>query len=120
MARGNHTTTPASQPFFFYGSADHRDLHSFPTRRSSDLRRGERGRPAARAVLHPSGLAPDRPPPRGGEDRKSTRLNSSHRCSSYAVFCLKKTRERRRTYLSPFNFVRHMPTRFLSQLRSSR
>src|SRR5437879_7295427 len=24
-----------------------------------------------------------------GVDRKSTRLNSSHRCSSYAVFCLK-------------------------------
>src|SRR5437879_10014011 len=23
-------------------------------------------------------------------DRKSTRLNSSHRCNSYAVFCLKK------------------------------
>src|SRR5437764_8162849 len=31
---------------------------------------------------------------RGGvsrrQDRKSTRLNSSHRCISYAVFCLKK------------------------------
>src|SRR5437879_2928365 len=27
------------------------------------------------------------------EDRKSTRLNSSHRCMSYAVFCLKKTNE---------------------------
>src|SRR5437764_14163283 len=26
----------------------------------------------------------------GGGDRKSTRLNSSHRCISYAVFCLKK------------------------------
>src|SRR5437764_4089071 len=26
------------------------------------------------------------------EDRKSTRLNSSHRCISYAVFCLKKKR----------------------------
>src|SRR5437763_10087814 len=26
----------------------------------------------------------------GPEDRKSTRLNSSHRCISYAVFCLKK------------------------------
>src|SRR5437879_6710787 len=26
-------------------------------------------------------------------DRKSTRLNSSHRCISYAVFCLKKKRE---------------------------
>src|SRR5437762_8986328 len=30
-------------------------------------------------------------------DRKSTRLNSSHRCSSYAVFCLKK---KRKNYLS--------------------
>src|ERR1017187_3351510 len=27
-------------------------------------------------------------------DRKSTRLNSSHRCISYAVFCLKKKRTR--------------------------
>src|SRR5437762_13895704 len=27
-----------------------------------------------------------------GEDRKSTRLNSSHRCISYAVFCVKKKR----------------------------
>src|SRR5437762_10818961 len=26
----------------------------------------------------------------GSADRKSTRLNSSHRCISYAVFCLKK------------------------------
>src|SRR5437879_11092680 len=26
----------------------------------------------------------------GIRDRKSTRLNSSHRCISYAVFCLKK------------------------------
>src|ERR1017187_10320140 len=26
----------------------------------------------------------------GNSDRKSTRLNSSHRCISYAVFCLKK------------------------------
>src|SRR5688500_20411205 len=28
--------------------------------------------------------------PLGGEDRKSTRLNSSHLVISYAVFCLKK------------------------------
>src|SRR5256885_11635358 len=27
---------------------------------------------------------------RGGQDRKSTRLNSSHLVISYAVFCLKK------------------------------
>src|SRR5690625_7065946 len=30
----------------------------------------------------------------GGEDRKSTRLNSSHVAISYAVFCLKKKNER--------------------------
>src|SRR5437762_6148461 len=27
-------------------------------------------------------------------DRKSTRLNSSHRCISYAVFCLKKKKQK--------------------------
>src|SRR5437763_7332608 len=30
--------------------------------------------------------------PPQSRDRKSTRLNSSHRCISYAVFCLKKKR----------------------------
>src|SRR5258708_24478491 len=30
-------------------------------------------------------------------DRKSTRLNSSHQIISYAVFCLKKKKERRKT-----------------------
>src|SRR5437764_13694495 len=28
------------------------------------------------------------------QDRKSTRLNSSHRCISYAVFCLKKKKNK--------------------------
>src|SRR5437763_13344838 len=37
------------------------------------------------AVLAPTPLWSD-----GGQDRKSTRLNSSHRCISYAVFCLNK------------------------------
>src|SRR5436189_1033549 len=30
-------------------------------------------------------------------DRKSTRLNSSHRCISYAVFCLKKKKKSEKT-----------------------
>src|SRR5437879_10466154 len=30
-------------------------------------------------------------------DRKSTRLNSSHRCISYAVFCLKKKKSKKTT-----------------------
>src|SRR3712207_7040483 len=33
-----------------------------------------------------------------GEDRKSTRLNSSHANISYAVFCLKKKNTRSRTH----------------------
>src|SRR5437763_16791952 len=42
-----------------------------------------------------SGACPDRVLPRAGRgaDRKSTRLNSSHRCISYAVFCLKKKKK---------------------------
>src|SRR5436189_4549979 len=31
-------------------------------------------------------------------DRKSTRLNSSHRCISYAVFCLKKKKKNDKTH----------------------
>src|SRR5438094_7248851 len=31
------------------------------------------------------------------EDRKSTRLNSSHRTISYAVFCLKKKKKKNKT-----------------------
>src|SRR5687768_18129166 len=34
---------------------------------------------------------------RNGQDRKSTRLNSSHGYISYAVFCLKKKKKRKKT-----------------------
>src|SRR5437867_7189305 len=47
------------------------------------------------------GLAPTTRPQR---DRKSTRLNSSHRTISYAVFCLKKknkTSDQSTTYYHP-------------------
>src|SRR5436189_3210941 len=39
----------------------------------------------------------ERQGPRRQEDRKSTRLNSSHRCISYAVFCLKKKKKNKST-----------------------
>src|SRR5207244_11447054 len=91
-------------------------LHSFPTRRSSDLprrircaghffasfsQRGTRapgGQAAARCGTASSsrrvaqltrGCAEERFSIREA-DRKSTRLNSSHQIISYAVFCLKK------------------------------
>src|SRR5437764_7199242 len=37
---------------------------------------------------------PDEGEPYRVADRKSTRLNSSHRCISYAVFCLKKKKKK--------------------------
>src|SRR3712207_7423342 len=54
---------------------------------------GHRGRGAADRACHHPGVREDREPRRRVEeeqDRKSTRLNSSHANISYAVFCLKK------------------------------
>src|SRR5438045_5141208 len=91
--------------FFFlsYLSADHRYLHSFPTRRSSDLRllghekgTGDLvgGEPAQGAQGKRNlRLDHQRRVAAGEEDRKSTRLNSSHLGISYAVFCLKKKKD---------------------------
>ena len=105
--------------FFFYSSGDHRDLHSFPTRRSSDR---------AGAIVHciivtrcvektlqilwlsynaVTLFCPGKKHPAKFKisctlysrrywalDRKSTRLNSSHGYISYAVFCLKKKKKK--------------------------
>src|SRR5690606_42126234 len=96
----------------FYG--DPPDLHSFPTRRSSDL---EQRLQVGVAGLHRAlenllgqcqvadgtlrlvaqgqpglGESVDRADVILERDRKSTRLNSSHVKISYAVFCLKKKR----------------------------
>src|SRR5205085_12393035 len=99
--------------FFMYSYGAHRDLHSFPTRRSSDLSdlrdavpeaiEGKKIAVVARtaheqylkaffteAELKPfPNMEAARDALRKG-DRKSTRLNSSHSQISYAVFCLKK------------------------------
>src|SRR5207249_8783418 len=75
----------------FYKRGDHRDLHSFPTRRSSDLSSGMSEAAQGRSILvtlldvDTGGVGEPRL-----RDRKSTRLNSSHVSNSYAVFCLKK------------------------------
>src|SRR5690606_41977216 len=98
------------------GYGDLRTRHSVPTRRSSDLIGGIRGcadellaeeqdadrretlsvitRAAARAAGIVQQLQRFAQKPSSQrtelEDRKSTRLNSSHVKISYAVFCLKK------------------------------
>src|SRR5439155_26972966 len=100
--------------FFFSCYALHRDLHSLPTRRSSDLpglwRVDADGRNAVQLVTGevnwPVVTRDDRhvifASSRGGRqslwtDRKSTRLNSSHVAISYAVFCLKKKKKKKKT-----------------------
>src|SRR5206468_6568463 len=102
----------------FYGSRHLVLLHSFPTRRSSDLfafgfdisavlaairleRRGDRFQLSASARFllcvqrfdQQVNVFPAKKARARAElesDRKSTRLNSSHDQISYAVFCLKK------------------------------
>src|SRR2546422_5861797 len=58
---------------------------------------------AAAAVQHRAGPDRDRrglaSGPRWEEDRKSTRLNSSHGYISYAVFCLKKKKSSPHYYI---------------------
>src|SRR5690606_41921101 len=106
--------------FFFASHRAHRDLHSFPTRRSSDLSYtyvplelgeyeivllntnvkhslassayNDRRYACEHAVSLIQKKHADVKSLR--EDRKSTRLNSSHVKISYAVFCLKKKKEK--------------------------
>src|SRR5690606_42049156 len=107
-----HSCSSAACSFFSSFYAPHRHLHSFPTRRSSDLqfahglwpcldqhlpdeagaKLGDRQGPHfPRRVLRTDAEAFEAV--KELEDRKSTRLNSSHVKISYAVFCLKKKRE---------------------------
>src|SRR5207245_9621340 len=99
---------------YLSSSSYSRDLHSFPTRRSSDLRTGfgslltspsdhralwkapawfvRRAEPSCVLPVRDRDSLPIRSGP-GNTDRKSTRLNSSHGSISYAVFCLKKKKD---------------------------
>src|SRR3989475_8806321 len=72
-------------------------LFPYTTLFRSHLRRARHR--LSRRVSEVAGLRQGIEPPRGrqslgGRDRKSTRLNSSHSQISYAVFCLKKKKQR--------------------------
>src|SRR5205807_10158000 len=88
-----HRVYPSFYPFFFYCYGDPRDLHSFPTRRSSDLLPkiyDKLGIDKEDLDFDQTRLLADTIEIEVLLDRKSTRLNSSHLVISYAVFCLKK------------------------------
>src|SRR5437868_13295255 len=95
--------------FFCYCPGPHRGLPSFPTRRSSDLRR-HRPRDRDRRGRRPAAGRRVAARARVGfvGDRKSTRLNSSHVSISYAVYCLKKK-----------NITQDFPTRSTYHKRTS-
>src|SRR5205807_10263243 len=80
--------------FFFHLPGCLSDLHSFPTRRSSDLLVISGGHSSIYdvrdRVITMLNRTRDDAIGETFEDRKSTRLNSSHLVISYAVFCLKK------------------------------
>src|SRR5205814_8935034 len=106
----------SSYPFLFYCSDPILYLHSFPTRRSSDLTACSRTFASPYALKrhisdkHRNQVTSDSNDFRTSEmpyeepglwdddnnvgDRKSTRLNSSHLGISYAVFCLKKKKKK--------------------------
>src|SRR2546430_8802802 len=65
-----------------------------------------RGRREKISAIHVPGIFAAAPRERKIEDRKSTRLNSSHSQISYAVFCLKKKQSS-----THFRFHRQHPIR---------
>src|SRR5207253_7118909 len=108
--------SPRYSFYSYYRYRIQRDLHSFPTRRSSDLAQRLKREIAPyenrvllteklkegfhldpqklsrTSLVSDASAAIQRAAGTGG-DRKSTRLNSSHVAISYAVFCLKKKKQ---------------------------
>src|SRR5437764_13670746 len=88
-------TPSISVVFFFLNDPAPTEIYTLSTRRSSDLvllvgaQEVDVFHADEADFLSDGGVDPFQRR-RGLLDRKSTRLNSSHRCISYAVFCLKK------------------------------
>src|SRR5207248_10176709 len=81
---------PPSSTLFPYTTL-FRSVRQVPLRKPSP-------QPAAKATAQAQAgtMRAGRVTPREKVDRKSTRLNSSHRTISYAVFCLKKKKKKKK------------------------
>src|SRR5438552_6555009 len=88
--------------FFFFNDTATTEIYTLSLHDALPIS-GDPGHPAA-------GLGADHH--RGGppaEDRKSTRLNSSHQIISYAVFCLKKKKKSRYSNHHQISYNTHNP-----------
>src|SRR5207248_9072909 len=91
------SSVPSIFSFFFFNDPATTEIYTLSLHDAlrSHRKRGAHGRAAhgaferieSEAFLHQRGARK--------RDRKSTRLNSSHRTISYAVFCLKKKKKKR-------------------------
>src|SRR5687768_18120759 len=84
--------------FFFFNDTATTEIYTLSLHDALPIfgataRVGEANRGLVRAAVGCLRLLQQRSGWRSGEDRKSTRLNSSHGYISYAVFCLKKKKK---------------------------
>src|SRR2546429_3734767 len=86
------TTCEVKSLFFFFNDTATTEIYTLSLHDALPIctpRQPGSGEPGSCQCSGPSGHR---------EDRKSTRLNSSHGYISYAVFCLKKKKKHSRTY----------------------
>src|SRR5436190_10852565 len=79
--------------FFFFNDTATTEIYTLSLHDALPISAGRGLRPGRRAVAADPSARFDRGLPRKDQDRKSTRLNSSHTVISYAVFCLKKKKQ---------------------------
>src|SRR2546422_8237075 len=107
--------------FFFFNDTATTEIYTLSLHDALPISRREGPRAVRRHALHQSGVGSGarlllhgerRAQRRGGGDRKSTRLNSSHGYISYAVFCLKKKKK----YISDYYIIddKHISVSLLS------
>src|SRR5258708_30900370 len=86
--------------FFFFNDTATTEIYTLslhdalPISASCRTPGGARGAGTCSSARSPARCSCASPPTRTVRDRKSTRLNSSHQIISYAVFCLKKKKDR--------------------------
>src|SRR3712207_6976791 len=92
---------------FFFNDTATTEIYTLSLHDALPIYGGQQGRRPARRH-HPGGhLRPQAgvPPRRPRQDRKSTRLNSSHANISYAVFCLKKKNNKSTDFVSSHVYI---------------